>query len=259
MAEMGGQQLFDLWKRQVEEGSQAWLRTLGQGQPADPQSFWRPFMDQGMAAWSKVMTQGPPSADLMGQWKQFLDQWIAAWSKVLEQAMGTETFAQAMASRWRASSTRRAGQEGGRAADRRGARGLGLPSRSQVIGVAAQSCTRDKVDGLEDRLDAVVKELRGADGGCQCSARVIGLTLDTIEVGDGRRSRGASDAESPASSSRSVTTIPCIRIRRTRRRRNSKTDRPGDLDGGPDLRRDRDAVARAGAILLSQDLKFLRR
>ena len=92
----GTQQLFDLWKKQVDEGTQAWLKMAGQGQPVDPQAFWRPFMDQGMQAWSKVMTQGTVSPDLMTQWKQFLDQWIAAWSKVLEQAMGTENFAQAM-------------------------------------------------------------------------------------------------------------------------------------------------------------------
>ena len=153
MAEAGGQLLFDLWTRQVEEGSQAWLRTLGQGQPADPQSFWRPFMDQGMAAWSKLMTQGPPSADLMGQWKQFLDQWIAAWSKVLEQAMGKqmESFLNT------SGPVKKAAEQQIDA----GLAGLGLPSRSQVIGVAAQIVQlEDKVDGLEDRLDAVVKELR---------------------------------------------------------------------------------------------------
>ena len=127
MAEAGGQQLFDLWKRQVEEGSQAWLRTLGQGQPADPQSFWRPFMDQGMAAWSKLMTQGPPSADLMGQWKQFLDQWIAAWSKVLEQAMGTETFAQAMGKQMESFLNTSGPVKKAARADRRGLAGLGLP------------------------------------------------------------------------------------------------------------------------------------
>jgi len=162
MAEAGGQQLFDLWKKQVEEGSQAWLRTLGQGQPADPQSFWRPFMDQGMAAWSKLMTQGPPSADLMGQWKQFLDQWIAAWSKVLEQAMGTETFAQAMGKQMESFLNTSGPVK--KAAEQQidaGLAGLGLPSRSQVIGVAAQIVQlEDKVDGLEDRLDAVAKELR---------------------------------------------------------------------------------------------------
>ena len=90
------QQLFDLWKKQVNEGTQDWLKMAGQGQPVDPQAFWRPFMDQGMQAWSKVMTQGTVSPDLMTPWKQFLDQWIAAWSKVLEQSMGTENFAQAM-------------------------------------------------------------------------------------------------------------------------------------------------------------------
>ena len=109
MADNTSQQLLDMWKRQVEEGTQAWLRMMGQaqaptGMPSvapnfgmDPQAFWRPFMDQGMAAWSKVMTQGTaPSPDLMAQWKQFLDQWIAAWSRVLEQAMGTDNFAQLM-------------------------------------------------------------------------------------------------------------------------------------------------------------------
>ena len=127
MAETGGQQLFDLWKRQVEEGSQAWLRTLGQGQPTDPQSFWRPFMDQGMAAWSKLMTHGPPSADLMSQWKHT----SGPVKKAAEQQIDA------------------------------GLAGLGLPSRSQVIGVAAQIVQlEDKVDGLEDRLDTVVKELR---------------------------------------------------------------------------------------------------
>jgi hypothetical protein len=149
-------------EEQVEEGSQAWLRTLGQGQPADPQSFWRPFMDQGMAAWSKLMTQGPPSADLMGQWKQFLDQWIAAWSKVLEQAMGTETFAQAMGKQMESFLNTSGPVK--KAAEQQidaGLAGLGLPSRSQVIGVAAQIVQlEDKVDGLEDRLDAVAKELR---------------------------------------------------------------------------------------------------
>jgi len=162
MAETGGQQLFDLWKRQVEEGSQAWLRSLGQGQPADPQSVWRPFMDQGMAAWSKLMTQGPPSADLMGQWKQFLDQWIAAWSKVLEQAMGTETFAQALGKQMEGFLNTSAPVK--KAAEQQidaGLAGLGLPSRSQVVGVAAQLVhLEDKIDGLEDRLDAVARELR---------------------------------------------------------------------------------------------------
>jgi len=47
----GTQQLFDMWKKQVDEGTQAWLKMAGQGQAPDPQAFWRPFMDQGLQAW----------------------------------------------------------------------------------------------------------------------------------------------------------------------------------------------------------------
>jgi hypothetical protein len=139
------QQLFDMWKKQVEEGSQAWLRMLGtpQAQPLDPQAFWRPFMDQGIAAWSKVMTQGQASPDLMAQWKQFLDQWIAAWSRVLEQAMGTEAFAKTLGKQI----------EGSLA-------GLGLPSRSQVVSLAKQIVLlEEKIEGLEDKLALVLKRL----------------------------------------------------------------------------------------------------
>jgi polyhydroxyalkanoate synthesis regulator phasin len=161
VAENPSQQLFDLWKKQAEEAGQAWLKTLGQGQSVDPQSFWRPFMDQGMAAWSKVMTQGSPSPDLMTQWKQFLDQWIAAWAKVLEQAMATETFAQAMGKQLEgflnvASPAKKAAEQQVEAA----LAGLGVPSRSQVVGLAGQIVKlEEKVDGLEDRLDAILKRL----------------------------------------------------------------------------------------------------
>src|SRR5438477_7804387 len=148
----GAQQLFDLWKKQVDEGTQAWLKMLGQGQPVDPQSFWRPFMDQGMAAWSKVMTQGTPSSDLMGQWKQFLDQWIAAWAKVLEQAMATEPFAQAMG-RQLESFLNAAGPVK-KAAEQQievSLSGLGLPSRTQVVALASHLVqVEEKVDALED-------------------------------------------------------------------------------------------------------------
>jgi len=80
MADNTSQQLLDMWKRQVEEGTQAWLRMMGQGPaaaaaPMDPQAFWRPFMDQGMAAWSKVMTQGSaPSPDLMNSIRRRYDR-----------------------------------------------------------------------------------------------------------------------------------------------------------------------------------------
>jgi polyhydroxyalkanoate synthesis regulator phasin len=161
MGEIPSQQLFDLWKKQVEEGAQTWLKMLGSGPPADPQAFWRPFMDQGMAAWSKVMTQGTVSPDLMTQWKQFLDQWIAAWSKVLEQAMGTETFAQAMGKQLE--SFLKAAGPVKKAAEQQvetALSALGVPSRSQMVGLAGQLVQlEEKVDGLEDRLDAILKRL----------------------------------------------------------------------------------------------------
>jgi hypothetical protein len=157
------QQLMDMWKKQVEDGSQAWLRMLGapQAQPLDPQAFWRPFMDQGIAAWSKVMTQGQASPDLMAQWKQFLDQWIGAWSRVLEQAMGTEAFAKTLGKQMEgflnaASPAKKAAEqqiEGSLA-------GLGLPSRSQVVGLAKQVVLlEEKLEGFEDKLDAILKRL----------------------------------------------------------------------------------------------------
>ena len=161
MAESSTQQLMDLWKKQIDEGSQAWLRMVGQGQPMDPQAFWRPFMDQGMAAWAKVMTQGTPSPDLMSQWKQFLDQWIAAWSRVLEQAMGTDTFAQALGKQLEGFLN--AAGPARKAADQQveaGLSAMGLPSRSQVTGLARQLIQmEEKIDALEDKLDAALKRL----------------------------------------------------------------------------------------------------
>jgi poly(hydroxyalkanoate) synthase III subunit E len=157
----GAQQLFDLWKKQVDEGTQAWLKMAGQGQPVDPQAFWRPFMDQGMQAWSKVMTQGTVSPDLMAQWKQFLDQWIAAWSKVLEQAMSTENFAQAMGKQLEgflsvAGPVKKAAEQQVEA----GVASLGLPSRSQVIALAKLVAgLEEKIEGVEDRIEAVLARL----------------------------------------------------------------------------------------------------
>jgi polyhydroxyalkanoate synthesis regulator phasin len=161
MAETASQQLLDLWKKQMEDGTQAWLKMMGQGPPADPQAFWRPFMDPSMAAWSKVLTQGAASADLMAQWKQFVDQWIAAWSKALEQAMSTETFAQALGKQLEGFLN--AGGPAKKAAEQQMEAGLsafGVPSRSQVVSLAQQLVQlEDKVDGLEDRLDAILKRL----------------------------------------------------------------------------------------------------
>ena len=167
MADNTSQQLLDMWKRQVEEGTQAWLRMMGQGPaaaapPMDPQAFWRPFMDQGMAAWSKVMTQGSaPSPDLMAQWKQFLDQWIAAWSRVLEQAMGTDTFARMMGKQLEGFLN--ASGPAKKVAEQQidaSLAGLGIASRAQVVALARHLAqVEEKLDGLEDKIDRL---LRGA-------------------------------------------------------------------------------------------------
>jgi hypothetical protein len=155
------QALFDLWKKQIEEGTQAWTKLMGQGQAADPATFWRPYMDQGLAAWSKVFTQGPVTPDLMTQWKQFLDQWIAAWSKVLEQAMGTEAFAQALGKyldQWLTAQApmKKVADESAEAT----LSTLGIPSRSQVVGVARQVMDLDdRIERLEDRLGALMTRM----------------------------------------------------------------------------------------------------
>jgi len=168
MADAGGQQLFDMWKKQVEEGSQAWLRMLStpQAAPMDPQAFWRPFMDQGMAAWSKVMTQGQAPPDLMAQWKQFLDQWIAAWSKVLEQAMGTEAFAKTLGKQMEGFlNTAGPAKKAVEQQMETSLAGLGLASRSQLIAVAQQIIQlEEKIEGVEDKLDAVLRRLDAVGG-----------------------------------------------------------------------------------------------
>jgi Poly(R)-hydroxyalkanoic acid synthase subunit (PHA_synth_III_E) len=160
------QELFDLWKRQIEEGTQAWARMMaavpGRSAP-DPAAFWRPLMDQGVAAWSRIMSQGPASPDLFEQWKQFLDQWIEAWSKALGQAMGTEAFAQMLGAyldRWLQAQgpAKKAGAESAETV----LQALGLPSRAQVVGVARQLAELD--DRLERLEDGIAALLRRRDG-----------------------------------------------------------------------------------------------
>ncbi len=162
MAERPGTQaLFDLWKKQIEEGTQAWAQMMGQGQMADPTQFWRPFMDQGIAAWSKLFTQSPMTPEYLSQWKQFLDQWIAAWSKALEQAMGTEAFAEALGKHMEQwlnlqAPMKKATEESAEAV----ISALGIPARSQVIGIARQLVDlEDRIEGLEDRMSALMTKM----------------------------------------------------------------------------------------------------
>ncbi len=163
----GTQALFELWKKQMEEGAQAWAGLVGQmGQPGqapipDPLQFWRPFMDAGIAGWTKLLTQGPATPDLLAQWKQFLDQWIAAWGKVLEQAMGTEAFAQALGKyldQWLSiqAPLKKVAEESTEAT----LQALGIPSRGQVVGIARQLVDlEDRIEGLEDRLGGLMARM----------------------------------------------------------------------------------------------------
>src|SRR5262249_6093449 len=56
------QDAFELWKTSLEEGTQAWLRALGQPSapqatappPVDFSQFWRPILAQGMDLWQKA-------------------------------------------------------------------------------------------------------------------------------------------------------------------------------------------------------------
>ena len=160
-------QFFDMWKKQVEEGSQAWLRMLStpQAAPMDPQAFWRPFMDQGMAAWSKVMTQGQAPPDLMAQWKQFLDQWIEAWSRVLGQAMNTESFAKLMGGsleNWLAAQAplKKAGEQ----AVEQTLQGMNVASRTQLTSVAKQIVElEERLERVEDGIQAILKRLESRE------------------------------------------------------------------------------------------------
>jgi polyhydroxyalkanoate synthesis regulator phasin len=113
------------------------------------------------------MTQGTaPSPDLMAQWKQFLDQWIAAWSRVLEQAMGTDAFAQLLGKQLEGFLN--ASGPVKKAAEQQielSLSGLGIPSRAQVTALARHIAqVEEKIDGLEDKVDRVLRRLNDAGG-----------------------------------------------------------------------------------------------
>jgi len=63
MAEATPNQLFEMWRKQVEESTQAWTRLLSQRAPTmappDPTAFWRPVLDQGLETWAKLFAQTP--------------------------------------------------------------------------------------------------------------------------------------------------------------------------------------------------------
>src|SRR5438552_7716955 len=165
MADTGSaNQLFELWRKQFEEGAQAWTRLAGQAPTPpvpDPTAFWRPVLDQGVQTWAKLFSQTPATPELVTQWKQFLDQWIEAWSRVLGQAMGTEQFAKLMGQSL--DQILVAAAPAKKAMDQQieqALQALNLPSRTQLTAIAKQLVElEDRIDRLEDSISAKLRRL----------------------------------------------------------------------------------------------------
>lgn len=157
------QQLFDLWKKQLEDGAQAWSRLLNQSPaaPPDPMTFWRPLVDQWVQGWARAFAQTPMSPDMASQWKSLLDQSIDAWSRALGQAMNTDAFAQMLGKyldQWLAAygPAKKAVDQSLDAA----LQTLNLASRTQLTAVARQIVELDeRVERLEDGVGAVLRRL----------------------------------------------------------------------------------------------------
>ncbi len=163
----GPSQLFEQWRKQFEEGAQAWTRLISQTTAAsatptpDPTAFWRPVLDQGVQTWAKLFAQTPATPDLLTQWKQFLDQWIEAWSRVLGQAMGTDQFAKLMGQSL--DQILVAAAPAKKAMDQQieqALQALNLPSRTQLTAVAKQLVElEDRIDRLEESISAKLRRL----------------------------------------------------------------------------------------------------
>jgi len=165
------QQLFEMWKRQLEEGAKSWAQLMTKGAapaappPPDPAGFWwKPMFEQGLAQWARIFAQTPVTPELMTQWKQFLDQSIEAWSKALSQAMSTEAFAQTMGKtldQWLTSQG--PGKRMAEQSVETALQAFNLPSRTQVTAVAKQIAElEDRLDRLDDGLAALARRLEEA-------------------------------------------------------------------------------------------------
>lgn len=167
------QDAFELWKKALDEGTQAWLRALGQPRPAAPppdfSQFWRPILTQGMEMWQKAAAQGGVSPEFAQQWKGFLDQWIDAWSKALGQAMASEGFAQALGRYLDQTLTvQEPLRKGMEQYTDQALRTLGLPSRAQVVGLASQVVgLEERLEAIEDRLEELLALVRRPPGSAE--------------------------------------------------------------------------------------------
>jgi hypothetical protein len=166
MAEAGAQQqLFEMWRKQLEEGAAAWSKLVSPTAappPMDPMAFWRPMVEQWVQASARAFAQTPMTPDVMTQWKQFLDQSIDAWSRALGQAMNTEAFAQMLGrylDQWLVTSApiKKATDQ---AVDQ-ALQTLNLASRSQLTAVARQIVElEERVERIEDAVNAVLRAVQ---------------------------------------------------------------------------------------------------
>lgn len=158
------QQLFELWKKQMEEGADAWTRLLAQAPAApaaDPTALWRSAFEQGVQAWAGLLAMTPMTPDFIAQWKQLTDQTIETWSRAFSQVMNTDAFAQMLGRTLdqvlaTASPMKRAAEP---AVDN-ALKVIGLPSRGQVTAVATQLVDLDeRIDRIEDGIAAIARRL----------------------------------------------------------------------------------------------------
>ena len=184
--------LFAQWRKQVEAGTDAWIKTVrqmaSQGHvppPPDPMQFWRQFSNLGPMNAPPFPGAGPVDPQVLAQWKGFLDDWIAAWSRALEKAMGTEAFAEALGKTLDQFLTvqgkaRQAAERSGKAA----IDAVGLPSREQVVGLSRQMMDlEDRLEALEDKIEDVRNRPRPTDPGDRLEA----LESKIEELGNSRR------------------------------------------------------------------------
>ena len=157
------QQLFDLWKKQFDDGAEAWGRLMTQVPAAAPDAlWWKPMFDQWAGTWARMFAQAPMGPEVIGQWKQFIDQSIEAWSRAFSQGMNTDAFAQSLGRSLDQVLTAQAPAR--KAVDQSTESALqafNMPSRAQVTNVAKQIIAlEERLERLEDGLADLQRLLR---------------------------------------------------------------------------------------------------